>query len=306
MTKRNTLALLKHVETLLALEQHGSISRAATAMGLTQSALTKALRRVEEDLGQALFTRHARGVAPTPAGQVTLEHARIIKNHSVEALNEIDWLRDYPGTLNIGGGASFLDSILPQAVAQVVALYPSIEISLKTESVSHLLNRLIDGELDLLFLSEPTGIAKMNDVEWKPLISNTMEIVARIGHPLASGCNIKMKALEKYGWVLGPMNDPQRQFVESVFRTQGRISPRVTVETISRGVAIRIVQQSDLLALVPSPHVNADYQDVVRLDCPHLRWIRVAGIATRKGFKLPTGGRALIKHIKQICEKAND
>ena len=271
---------------------------------MTQSALTKSLRRAEDELMQVLFTRHARGVAPTPAGQVVLEHARIIKSHCVETLNEIDWLRDYPGKLNIGGGASFLDSILPQAVAQVVALYPSIEISLKTESVPHLLNRLIDGELDLLFLSEPTGIARMNDVEWTPLISNTMDIVARIGHPLASQRNVIMKALEKYCWVLGPINDPQRQFVESVFRTQGRISPRVTVETISRGVAIRIVQQSDLLTLVPSPRSNTDYRDVVRLDCPHLRWVRIAGIATRKGFKLPTGGRALIKHIKQICEKA--
>ena len=304
MTKRNTLAPLKHVETLLSLEQHGSISRAAEALDMTQSALTKALRRAEEDMGQTLFTRHARGVAPTPAGKVTLEHARIIKNHSVETLNEIDWLRDYPGTLNIGGGASFLDSILPQAVAQVVALYPSIEISLKTESVSHLLNSLIDGELDLLFLSEPTGIARMNDVEWTPLISNTMDIVARNGHPLAGKGNIKMEALEKYGWVLGPMNDPQRQFVESVFRTQRKISPRVTVETISRGVAIRIVQQSDLLALVPRPRAETDYRDVVRLDCPLLRWTRIAGIVTRKGFSLPTGGRTLIKHIKQISAEA--
>lgn len=304
MISRNTFAPLKYVEILLALEQFGSISRAADTLEMTQSALTKALRRAEQELGQVLFTRHARGVVPTAAGQITLEHARIIKNHSVETLNRIDDLRDFPGLLNIGGGASFLDSILPQAIAQVVTQYPSIEIRLRIESVPRLLDRLRDGELDLLFISEPLGVARLNDVEWTPLINNTMEIVARPGHPLAGKPNVSMAELDRFGWVLGSMNDPQRQFVESTFRAQGRISPRVTVETISRGVSLRIVQQSDLLTLVPGLGSNVEHRDVVRIDCPQLRWVRTAGTVTRIGFKLPTGGRVLLNRIRQICREA--
>lgn len=304
MNSRNILAPLKYVEILLTLEQFGSISRAADALDMTQSALTKALRRAEEDLGQTLFTRHARGVVPTAAGQVALEHARIIKNHSVETLNKIDEVRDFPGLLNIGAGASFLDSILPQAIAQVVTQYPSAEIRLRIESVPRLLNRLRDGELDLLFVSEPVGIARTKDVNWTPLLNNTMDIVARAGHPLAEMRQVKMAEIEKFGWVLGSMNDPQRQFVESTFRANGRISPRVTVETLSRGVAIRIVQQSDLLTLVPGLRSNADYRDLVRINCPQLRWDRIAGTATRIGYKLPTSGRVLLNRIKQICKDA--
>lgn len=106
MKKVNT-NLLKYITILLALERYGSITRVADALEVTQSALTKGLRRAEGDLGQALFVRHTRRVEPTAAGKIALAHMGIVQKQCVETVNEIDGLRNFPRVLGIGAGASF-------------------------------------------------------------------------------------------------------------------------------------------------------------------------------------------------------
>ena len=301
MKNMNT-SLLKHVTTLLALEQHGSISRAAETLELTQSALTKALQRAEEDLGQALFTRHTRGVVPTTAGAIALAHARIIQNQCIETENKIGDLRNFPGVLRIGAGASFLDSLLPEAMAEVVTNFPTIEIKLKVESVVSLLDQIRSGDLDLLFISEPPGIGTTKDIRWTPLINDEMDIVARSDHPLTRKAEVEMTDLKQYGWVLGSQNDPQRTYLESVFRSKDMVSPKVTIECLSREVAIRTIQRSDLLTLVPNVRTHPEFSTLARIDCPALRWVRVAGIITREGFTPPSGGVSLLKRIAKLCQ----
>jgi len=301
MNSRNGLVFLKHVDILLALADFKSVSHAAQVLGMTQSAVTKALRRAEADLGQRLFVRHSKGVTPTAAGQIGLEYARLIQSHSVETLNRIDGLQNFPGILSVGAGASFLDSILPSVIAKVVNTYPSITIRLRNESVANLVAQVRNAELDLAFISEPAGISSMRDLRWTPLVDDEMDIVARREHTLSQGKSVGMDDLKGFGWVLGNDIDPQRRYLESAFRAKGMARPKVTVEALSRTVAVQIVRNSDLLTLVPSFGKNPIYHDLVRIDCPDLRWARIAGIVTREGFTLPNGGKLLVNFITKIC-----
>lgn len=302
MTSRNGLALLKHVDILLALAACKGVTHAAQNLGMTQSAVTKALHRAEADLGQPLFVRHSKGVTPTAAGKISLEYARLIKGHSVETLNRIDGLQNFPSILNVGAGASFLDSILPAAIAEVVNTYPSISIRLKNESVSNLVTQIRNGEQDLVFISEPADIDAMRDLRWTPLIDDEMDIVAREDHPLAHRKSVEMDDLKSFGWALGNDLDPQRRYLEGAFRSKRMALPKVTVEALSRTVAVQIVRNSDLLTLVPSFGKNPTYQDLVRIDCPELRWVRIAGTVTREGVTLPNGGKLLIKYVRKLCQ----
>ena len=305
MNKMNTYLPLRHVAVLLTLEEHGSINAAATILGMTQSALTKALQRAEEDLGVRLFDRHSKGVLPTASGKAALEHAKIIRSQSHQIMNAIDGLRNSPGKVHVGAGASFLDALLPRAIANVVSRSPAAKIHLKVDTVAVLLNLLRERKLDLLFVSEFPGIATMQDIDWQPLITNEMDIVARAGHPLAERRNIGPADLRDFGWVLGGEDDPQYLYLESVFRSRGWVFPHVSVEAVSRTVAIRIVQQSDLLTLLPNIRTNPYHGDIVRIDCQNITWTRVAGIAVRKGYRLPPAGRSLMSEIKMICEGYN-
>lgn len=305
MPRRNVLAPLKHIQTLIALEEYRSISAAAVALGTTQSALTKALRRAEDDLGQQLFERKARGVVPTVAGKAVLAHARIIQSHSIETLNAIDALRNFPGTLQVGAGASFLDALLPQAIAKVVSHYPTVEIGLKVNDPASLLNQLREAKLDLLFVSAMPGIESENDVDWLPMINDEMDVVARSGHPLAKLENVSLKDLHGYGWVLGGANDPQQRYLQNTFMAEGVVFPGATVESHSRTVAIRVVEQSDLLTLVPNLRTIPEHKNLTRINCPSLRWTRVAGIVVRKGHTLPPAGKTLVSQIRKACLNYN-
>lgn len=296
------MIVLKHVGTLLAIAEHGSISAAAAALDTTQSAMTKALRRAEDELGEKLFDRHTKGVVPTAAGEAALAHAKLIRQHGYETLNAIDALRNFPGKVQVGAGASFLDALLPTAIAGVVSKMPAARIRLRVEEVPQLLTRLRDGELDILFVSEVPGISSMSDIDWRPLINNEMDIVARSGHPLLAKKTVTAADLVDYGWVLGGENDPQQRYLESVFRAKGLVLPIATVEALSRSVSLRIVQQSDLLTVVPNLRTQAGDSGISRVNCPDISWVRIAGIALRRGFALPPAAYELIKEIEALCE----
>lgn len=128
-----------------------------------------------------------------------------------------------------------------------------------------------------------------------------MDIVAPPGHPLAGKTGIEMAALKQYGWVLGSENDPQRKYLKGVFASKDMVPPKVTIECRTREVAIRTVQRSDLLTLVSNIRTHPKYATLERVDCPALRWVRIAGIVSREDFTPLAGGIALIEHIKRLC-----
>lgn len=296
------MVVLKHVGTLLAIAEHGSLSAAAAALDTTQSSMTKALRRAEDELGEKLFERHTKGVVPTPAGEAALAHAKLIRQHGAEALNAIDSLRNFPGKVHVGAGASFLDALLPTAIARVVAKMPAAQITLRVEEVPKLLERLRTGDLDVAFVSEVPGISSMPDIDWRPLINNEMDIVARTDHPLIGKDRVSAEDLVEYGWVLGGENDPQKRYLESVFRAKGLVLPVATVEALSRSVSLRIIQQSDLLMVVPNLRTQPQVSGIAKVNCPDINWVRIAGIALRRGFSLPPAAQELIKEIETLCE----
>lgn len=305
MPTRNVFDPLKHVETILALADCGSVSAAASFIGVTQSAISKALNRAEEDFTQRLFERTTKGVVPTPAGKAVIAHARMIQGHSVDVLNTVDTFKNAPGSLRVGAGASFLDALLPKAIAKVVNRFPKTEIELRVLSFANLFSQLHEGSLDLLFVSEWPGIASQIDIDWTPMINDEVDIVARADHPLAQKAEVQLRDLQSYGWVLGGENDPQQTYLQRAFRAERVVFPGVTVVSHSRTVAIRIVEESDLLTLVPNLRTIEGRNRLARINCPQLKWNRNAGIALRKGFVLPIAGKALVDEITMSCRDYN-
>ncbi len=301
MIEMNVITLLKHVRVVLTLNRQKSIGRAAETLGITQSAVTRALQRAEADLGQTLFLRHAKGVEPTPAGRIVCRYAKSIVGKGAEALNEIEDLGNVPGVLNVGAAASFIDTILPRAMARAVSRFPSMEIRLTVDSVDSLMTLLRDGVLDLLFIAEPPGVASMKDIDWVPMLTDEMNIVARSDHPLANKARVGIAELSGFKWVLGRYHDPQRLYLESVYRSKGLMLPEVAVECLSRDVALRVVKDSQLLTLAPNLKANPYYDDLQRINCRDLHWTRVAGMASRSGVKLPLGAKILMRETSEFC-----
>ena len=147
---------LQQVQDFLAVVQHGGLSAAARATGQTQPALTRSLRRLEADLGSALFERSARGVQPTASGRAFLVHARRLAAEARRARDSVVQLRgDRLGRVEYG--ISLAPSLLlaPAAIRRFRGRYPEVELLSRGGLYYSLAPLLRDGQLDFAICPLP-------------------------------------------------------------------------------------------------------------------------------------------------------
>src|SRR5262245_28693661 len=135
----------------LAVADDSSIGKAAQRLNLTQPALSKSIKRLEQALKVRLFDRHARGVSPTVYGAALLARTRQVVTETRRAVEEIDFLRgSHSGTVTVAAGPSMLSRILPTAAARLVAKRPGIRVVVRQSLAEQIEAGLLRGELDLV------------------------------------------------------------------------------------------------------------------------------------------------------------
>ena len=120
---------VRHMRHVIALAEHGSFARAATALGLSQSALSRSIQSVEREIGSSLFVRTASGVDPTDGGHVFIARVRQIAQLTDDLDRDLVNERGLQsGHLHVGGGPFPAQSMLADALARFVADYPRIVV----------------------------------------------------------------------------------------------------------------------------------------------------------------------------------
>lgn len=175
---------------ILTLAEHGSFSRAAAALPLSQPALSRSIQGVEQQVGEQLFVRTATGVEPTDIGRIFILRARQIVQMSDELDREITSDRALQsGHVWVGGGPYPAQSTLAVALAKFVPAYPRISIRLVIRDWDELLRGLRSRDIEL-FVAETSTLQQESDVEIEPLPAHSVYFAARAGHPLAGRHNV--------------------------------------------------------------------------------------------------------------------
>lgn len=176
---------VRHMRHVIALAEHGSFARAAAALGLSQSALSRSIQSVEREVGNSLFIRTASGVEPTDSGRVFIARIRPI----IQLTEDLD--RDLvserglqSGHVHVGGGPYPAQSVLADALARFVADYPRIVVRVMMRDWDELLRRLRAREIEF-FVGEISTFGSEGDLDVEPLDPHPTFILARRGHPLA-------------------------------------------------------------------------------------------------------------------------
>jgi DNA-binding transcriptional LysR family regulator len=139
----------------------GSFTRAAQAVGRTQSAVSMQIRRLEDLLGHPLLLRGARGVEPTPHGAWLLDRARRLLAMHDEIVSTFR-APAMAGTVRLGTPDDYALRWLPKILARFSETHPAVEVEVACAPSNELADRLVRGELDLTLLSggnEPAGFA---------------------------------------------------------------------------------------------------------------------------------------------------
>lgn len=162
-----------------AIAQHGHMTRAARAVGVSQPALSAMLSKLEREVGAALLHRTGRGVELTEAGRVFLIHAEdalLGAEAGVRAVRELAGLER--GSIRVGGGATATTYLLPPVVSAVRRAHPGLRFYLREAGSNAVAAAVLSGELDLGIVTLPVREPDVDGLEINPLVDDELRLIA--------------------------------------------------------------------------------------------------------------------------------
>lgn len=247
---------LQQLEQFVAVARERNFTRAAKKLNLSQSALSRAVQRLEDQVGEPLFERKPREVVLTDLGEILLEKAKEIL-YLVADTSSLISDAGRKGRIRLGAIPTIAPFLLPRLLRNFTDLHPNISVVVQEDTTENLIRRCSHGEIDLAILAEPI-IAKY--LETESLFEEELLLVLPPDHALVEAEQITAEEVEKYPFVMLNEAHCLSENIESYCRQQSvqpvsveRISQIATVQelvTLGHGVSIipemaRAVDQSD-------------------------------------------------------------
>ena len=242
---------LHQLQALVGVVEHGSIRAAARDMHLTQAALTKSLRLLEEEAGVALLMRKSSGVVLTDAGQKLHARACMVTRQIALAQDELrQSAGDEEGTVRVALTPYLMLTVLGEAFTWFRKRYPRVQLRLIEGLVARVLPGLRDGTVDFAIVAD-SGDVTPQEFQSTRLKKDQQSLVVRAGHPvLRQPTAAKLVELE---WVLpGPFSQGMDDGLLAMFR-QAAVAPPSQITRCDAMAAMALVRQTDAVSVMPAP-----------------------------------------------------
>ena len=294
---------LKHWALLAAIADSGTLNKAAARLNVTQPTATKLLGDIEQALGLPVFTRHARGLLPTPLGQEVMAFARLEQERLGRFAEHLERMRrGGHGQLVIGAIMGAAPDVVALAVARIKEERPLLDVRIVGETSDQIGLMLERGEIELAIgrPSEP----QLGRVDFLPLANETLVLVARRGHALSRRRQIEWLDLVDWPWILQAKSSPTRKLLEEAFFEHHIGVPENQVECASIFAALQLLQTTQAVALLPEAvvrdHVKAKLLTV--LPFRFQKALPVFGVLTRRADPVSEPAQAFMAHVQQVVQ----
>lgn len=240
---------LEQLELLIALAERGSLRAAAVVLNVTQPALSKSLRQLEEELGTSLVWRSAKGVRLTTAGELLASRAVTALRELERGREDIAWhMGQAAGQVTVGLSPATAILFAPGAVQRFGKRWPKVKLCIRDALYPLALRQLRSGELD--FMLGPVPASGVGNDLLRQVVYHSQEVIAtRHGHPLSNAR--KLTDLVDAGWIVtGPAQgpgDPMHLHMEA----RGMAPPNVMLECESFSTLLGIMPTLDVVGIVP-------------------------------------------------------
>ena len=240
---------LRHLEHLLALSQLGSFSRAAERMHITQSALSRSIQVLEDDLGGKLIDRVGKRNELTPLGIAVVERARRIAHEATELRRSVELLQqDIGGTLRVGLGSGPSALLMTPLLQYMGTRHPGLHLSISRGPEALQLAHLRARQVDVLVASL-RGIAPAPDLAIELVSDLRACFLCRTGHPLAGQGPVPFAALAAYPLASPPMSEEQARIMTDHYGPQANPAQAVTLECEDLTSLLDTVEVTDAVFL---------------------------------------------------------
>ncbi len=242
---------LRQLRLVLALQEFGSLRRAAEHIGMTQPAATKMLHEAETLLGVELFERLPRGMRATPFGETVIYYARMVFAELSGMREELVSLESGNlGRVTVGAIPALASGLLTRTIATLKQSHPRLSMSIQVDTSDVLVQALLQEQLDVVLGRIPAG-ARAEELLFDSLGEEALCVIAGARTPLAQATQLDWAKLQDQTWVLQQHPSPMRSIVNQVFHNARVDIPSSIVETTSIMTLLSLVQQTDMIGVTP-------------------------------------------------------
>ena len=250
--KLDQLLKFRHLRMVDALARHQSLTRAAGALAVTQPALTKMLRELEELVGEPLFERQARGLRVTAVGHIVVRYARSALAELRRLEDDLDLSGDPGQTAMVVVGALPIAAVgvMPQVIQRARSRHPHLQVRLVEGRTEALTAQLEAGDVDLVVgrLYPPEA---HDHLRREQLYVEPISIMARVGHPLQRLRRPTARDMAAFDLVLPTFSQRVAHEIEQFMAAVGIGPGPGAVRSTSRGFIREMVLQTDMITVMP-------------------------------------------------------
>lgn len=251
----------RHLQCFLEVTRQGSVVRAADVLALTQPAVSKKLKELEDILGVRLLERSKKGVELTPFGNVFLEHA----STSVAALREgtervVQAQQKGISRISIGVLPTVATSILPESVKRFRTGGIDVRLHLVSGPNALLMSQLRVGELDLVV--GRLGVPEvMSGLSFQHLYSEQVTFTVRPNHPLLTKENFQISDIANYTVLYPPKGSITAPYVDRFLLSQGVGTLTDRIDTVSDSFGKEFIRNNDAVWIISRGVVAREISD---------------------------------------------
>lgn len=237
----------------------GNITKAAEKLYVSQPAITKSIKQLEEALGGTLFIRTKKGVELTEEGRVLYQHVKSILEEFTNAQNKFNSLINLEeGKIRIGASSTVTKHFLMPYIEKFHSMYPNIEISIVNELTINLVKDLKNGYLDLLITNMPINTS--SDLK--------VEVCAKLHDSFASskkyidleGKKIKLSDITNYKIITQKEPSNTREFLNN-FMKENNIEFKPDIEIVSYALVVEFIKSGFGIGYITKEFVKEELKN---------------------------------------------
>jgi LysR family transcriptional regulator, low CO2-responsive transcriptional regulator len=246
---------LRQLEIIRAIADTGSFTAAGEKLHVSQSAISRQILLLEEELGEPVFHRIGRRIRITPAGESLLQLSHRVFQDLQETVNTItDKRESLSGTMRLVGGMTVCLYVFPALLAEVRRIHPHLDLKVTVGSAERSIAMLRSGAGDLGMITLPVDATDLISV---PVLEEELLLITYPTHPLARKKTITPADLDKQHFVLFETGSITRRLVDAFF-TRERLQPEIIMETENVEIIKAMVRHGLGISVIPWQAAAAD------------------------------------------------
>lgn len=288
---------LRQLEHFLAVIEEGTFTRAAERLCLTQPAVSLSIKKLEDEVGSALFARDVHDLSLTEAGRTLAEYARRMLRLRDDATRDMARLGSMAaGSLTIAAHEAAAVYLLPVALRSYVQKFPDIKVGIYRSRLDEIPRQVMDRQVDVGFVKEAPSFHELQCVD---VHSDEMVCIASPKHPLASRPRVSLKDVSGEQFILHHLCSATADRILRLFE-QNATRCRVVAELWSFENIKEFVRQEVGLAIVPGVTVREELRNgsLVRLQLRELAMPRRTLMIYRDSGYMSEAARELIGIVR--------